>query len=421
MISDTRPVSPRLLALSQELAVDKPVTLTAFWSDILAQGTPLVEPLPDQPTNLLVTFLWRASDPATQVAVIGDLTQRSAELLAQLPNTDIWYKSYRLPANLRTTYELVVNDNWQLDPYNPQQFHVPRDETTNTGGYALSILELPAAPPQPWLVSQADIPTGNVSWSLLHSAILNNERRVWVYTPPHYSSVGSAYGWMLLLDGWAYTQFVPTPILLDNLIAAKQLPPIVVIFLDTLDTETTRLRELSCSGFFRDFVCNELVPWVHQHYHVSADPRCAVVAGSSHGGLAAAYLGLQLPMVFGNVLSQSGSFPWRPDEAIEDEWLSRQYALSERVALRFYLDVGLLETWPSPTGGPSWLLANRHMRTVLQAKGYEVTYAEYSGGHDYVCWRGTLVDGLRALVREQCAHADQSGERIVAYTGAAVS
>jgi enterochelin esterase-like enzyme len=400
MASDALPLSPRLQALSEELALGNPAALAAFWSEVVAQGTPLIEPLEDDPTQVLVTFLWRAPDPATQVAVIGDLTQRNPELLAQLPNTDIWYKSYRLHASLRASYELIVNDNWQLDPWNPRQFHVPRDQATNTGGYALSILELPGAPPQPWILAQADTPASEVSCSMLRSSILNNERRVWVYTPPQYSAEGAAYGWLLLLDGWAYTQFVPTPVILDNLIAAKQLPPIVAVFLDTLDTETTRFRELSCSAHFRDFVRDELVPWLRQRYHISADPQRAVVAGSSHGGLAAAYLGLQLPMIFGNVISQSGSFPWRPDGATEDEWLTRQYALSDRAALRFYLDVGLLETWPSPTGGPSWLLANRHMRTVLQAKGYPVTYAEFNGGHDYMCWRGTLAEGLTALMRE---------------------
>jgi enterochelin esterase-like enzyme len=400
MTNDALPISPRLLALSEQLRSDSHEILTAFWSDILAQGTPLLEPIPDDPTELLVTFLWRAPDPATQVALIGDLTQRRPAPLTQIPNTDIWHKTYRLGASLHTAYELVVNDDWQLDPFNPQQFYVPRDETTNTGGYTISILELPAAPPQPWIDPQPDNPAGEVSCSWLHSAILNNERRVWIYTPPQYTPEASAYSWMLLLDGWAYTEFVPTPVILDNLIAAGQLPPIVAVFLDTLDSETTRMRELSCSASFRDFVRDELAPWVRQRYHISADPARAIVAGSSHGGLAAAYLGLQLPTIFGNVLSQSGSFPWRPEDAVEDEWLTCQYALADRAALRLYLDVGLLETWPSPQGGPSWLLANRHMRTVLQAKGYSVTYAEFNGGHDYLCWRGTLVDGLTALMRE---------------------
>jgi len=38
------------------------------------------------------------------------------------------------------------------------------------------------------------------------------------------------------------------------------------------------------------------------------------------------------------------------------------------------------------------------MRDVLLAKGYEVRYQQFNSGHDYLNWRGTLADGLIALV-----------------------
>ena len=34
---------------------------------------------------------------------------------------------------------------------------------------------------------------------------------------------------------------------------------------------------------------------------------------------------------------------------------------------------------------------------MLRLKGYELTYHEFNGGHDYLCWRGGLADGLLAL------------------------
>ncbi len=44
--------------------------------------------------------------------------------------------------------------------------------------------------------------------------------------------------------------------------------------------------------------------------------------------------------------------------------------------------------------GSNQVAQNRHMRDVLLAKGYRVSYHEYTGGHDYVSWRGSLADGL---------------------------
>ena len=62
-----------------------------------------------------------------------------------------------------------------------------------------------------------------------------------------------------------------------------------------------------------------------------------------------------------------------------------------------------------PTGGRSdacgvsfgqstIVAAIRHLRDVLRAKGYDVTYREVGGGHDYVHWRAMLADGLMTLL-----------------------
>jgi len=109
------------------------------------------------------------------------------------------------------------------------------------------------------------------------------------------------------------------------------------------------------------------------------------------GVMTAAFAALRAPERFGNVLSQSGSFWWMNGTEFDvgAEWLTRRYALAPELPVRFYVEVGLQE----------WALLGptRHFRDVLEAKGYDLDYAEYNGGHDALCWRGGIADGLASL------------------------
>jgi enterochelin esterase family protein len=97
--------------------------------------------------------------------------------------------------------------------------------------------------------------------------------------------------------------------------------------------------------------------------------------------------------VFGNVISLSGSFWWKPEGDKEGEWLTRLVKTSPKLPLRFYLEVGLMESYSIQ------MEANRHMRDALTARGYPVGYSEYDGGHSFLNWSGGLVNGLQNLIR----------------------
>jgi enterochelin esterase family protein len=170
----------------------------------------------------------------------------------------------------------------------------------------------------------------------------------------------------------------------------------------TIASGATRMRDLLCSANFADFIAKELVPGLRNRYAITADPQQTVISGFSAGGLAAAWVALRHPQVVGAVLSQSGSFWFYEGAAttspgpafIETGWLTRQYATAPRLPLRFYLEVGSLEQ----SVFRNMVLENRRMRDTLTARGYPVTYSEYNGGHDAVCWRGSIADGLIALL-----------------------
>jgi enterochelin esterase family protein len=235
----------------------------------------------------------------------------------------------------------------------------------------------------------------------LRSNLLGNERRTSVYLPPGYSRDGEPCPLLILFDDWIYADVAPTPTILDNLIASGALPPVVAVLLSCVNLET-RNRELPCNPAFSDFLVQELMPWVHQRFQVTDQPSRTVLGGASYGGLAAAYAAFRHPDVFGKILSQSGSFGWKPQGDPEYEWLSRQFVVSPRLNLSFYLEAGLLDTGTDSGDDsgdePSNLVASRHMRDVLLAKGYPVRYSEYNGGHNAVCWEGSLADGLLALL-----------------------
>lgn len=418
MTTNTTVTSPRLVQLQHDLETGNAQALDLFWQDISEHGTPLIEAIAGHEAQVLVTFLWNDPGDTRNVVVIGGPTrwgEFAKNQMLRLLDTNLWYKTYQVQSDMRTTYQLSLNDSlvpldevedwkartstFQLDPLNPQRFFFPQDEEVpDYQAFAVSVLELPDAPPQPWIAPRSNTPKGKVEMHRLHSAILKNERRVWVYTPPAYEADRGPYDLLILFDGLAYLQLVPTPTILDTLLSEEKIPSLVAVMLDSLDPET-RTRELACDLSFVDFLTKELLPWVHERYAITTHPERTIVGGSSAGGLAAAFAGLKASDTFGKVLSQSGAFWWDrdPENQIAQEWLAQQYVTSPLLSLRFYLEVGLLER----TSNDDQILSNRHLRDILRAKGYDVHYAEFNGGHDYLCWRGSLGDGLLTLLSKR--------------------
>jgi enterochelin esterase family protein len=286
------------------------------------------------------------------------------------------------------------SSTFRPDPLNPHRFP---EEPGLPDIYVTSILALPKAPPQIWSMPQQGAPSGELAREVFRSKMLGNARLIQVYTPPGYQPKGEPYDLLIFFGGHSYTVEIPTPVILDNLLAAKRIRPAVAVFVANPGLDARNV-ELSCHLPFVDFLVQELLPWVHGKYNVTNDPRRTTAVGFSLGGLTAAYAAIQKPEVFGNVISQSGSFFWKPADDPEFEWLTRQIAAGPRTPARFYVEAGSLENGPK-TGGPSLLIANRHLRDVLTARGYEVMYREYSGDHQSVNWRGTLADGLQFFLR----------------------
>jgi enterochelin esterase family protein len=356
----------------------------------------------------------------------GPVIHDFSKWLDRLDGSDMWYRSETIPNDARFVYSFQINRAAKLPTDEAGQLQAwkrspPQADPLNPkAAYDGSVLELAEAPAEPWLdhipaapqpISKlfAKLPgvtAGDVREHKIDSDRLKQARRFTVYTPPGYSSRrggdrddrAERYRFLVLFEGSGCIE------LLNNLIVQKRMPPVVMVVPSFVD----RNKECACSEPFADFIAAELVPWMREHYRVSADAERTIVGGFSYSGLAAGFCALRHPRVFGNALTMSGSYWWFPQwnepDALsrgEPGWLTRQFVSVDRVPVRFFLAAGRFEDYY-----PWSLLAeNRRLRDVLQAKGYRVDFREFTGGHDPVSWRGSLVEGLVTLTTSQAPSA----------------
>ena len=411
-------VSPRIRKITSQAEAD------AFWKEIGPNGSPLIEPVKDDPTHRFTTFVWRGNADTQRVflSLPNCSPDPFACFLHHVESTDLWYRTVRLDHRLRTTYVLAPNGpalpagtkiddeltgqitiRQQRDPLNPKAtWDSPKnpDIASHRGS---SLLEMPDAPPQPWAGKRAGIPTGEIVKQDFASVLLKNTRTIFVYLPPGYEKAAQPYDLLVVFDGETYINVVPTPTTLDNIISEKRIAPAVALIVG--NAKGMRGTELPCNPTFAAFLNSELIPWLRQSYNVTHDPRRVTVGGSSYGGSRrrARPTGIRKHSA---MCSQSGSYWWTPPPdpskpnsfapGVDPSYVAQLFVNSPKLPIRFYLDAGSLEIDKTGEGG-SILVPNRHLRDVLRAKGYEVFYQEFQGAHDYQSWRGTIADGLILL------------------------
>ena len=369
--------------------------------------------------NYRVTFWWR--DPQgtekesaihrvwVYITGVTDHHQNATpQSMQRIDGTNVWCWRVSLSANWRGSYCFIpttrndifsslavgaapdrseLREGWRqllpqaiADPLNPQSWQGGR-------GHAVSALEMPEAPVQPgWdRPENPDSPAVCLQW---RSARLGNTRRVWVFTTGEAQAESRPLA--ILLDGQFWAQSMPVWPALTSLTHRGHLPPAVYLLIDAIDT-VHRSRELPCNADFWLAVQEELLPLVKTTTAFSDDPQRTVVAGQSFGGLSSLYAGLNWPARFGCVLSQSGSYWWPHRGGGQDGAIVEQLKTGTISAqgLRIVLEAGIRE--------PIIYRANQALYAQLPSAPQSIFWRQVDGGHDALCWRGGLMQGLITL------------------------
>lgn len=398
---DTLFLSPRMERLASEI-MDGGDT-SAFWRAAAESGTPLLERREDG--TYIATFLWRGA--RKNVRLFG-APSGNHENLERLGASDVWFKSFIVPAETRISYQLApdvpdvpgtarerrvaILSTAQEDPLNRHPWPENGKDKFNRD----SILELPNAPPEPYLGDQGN-PKGSLTRLTMDSATLGNSREITIYRPPAFDPGDPDVNLVFFFDATQMQREIPMPTILDNLIAAGAIGPTVAVLVANPGAEA-RAKELPANPVFADFMARELLPRVLAETGLKHDPARTALGGASYGGLASMTIALRYPELFGNVLSMSGSYWWSPagTPADRQEYVAGLIAADPAPPLRIFMSAGLFEADASKGVG-SILDTNRHLRDLLLAKNTQVFYREYASGHDWLIWRSIVADGLIAL------------------------
>lgn len=221
--------------------------------------------------------------------------------------------------------------------------------------------------------------SGTVTEQAFTSRALKATRKVWTYLPPGYDTSQDLYPTVYFLDGGNYTGWMGVPAILDRLIAAKAIPPVIAVFIEP----GSRQEEYSRNPAWRSFVATELVPSIDGSLRTFPAPEQRLVFGSSLAAYGAVDLAVEHPGVFGLCASIAP-----PAQAAT---LLTNQAQGQRAihGVRFFVLGAVYDTD---------VKGARTLRTALAEAAADVTYEEVPEGHAAETFRTHVDNALKVLL-----------------------
>lgn len=345
-----------------------------------AQGIPYIE-------DTIANFIYRGN--GNNVYLAGDFNgwSSSADKLNKVYGTNFFFISKIFERDARLDYKFIVDGNWILDPNNPR---------TCPGGFGPnSELAMPDYIQPVEIKYYQDIPHGILRDTTFYSSILNNSRTIRVYLPTNYESTTDSFPMILMHDGLEYISLASMHNVLDYLIAHNKIEPVIGVFVPPVN----RTPEYAGNQInsFKNFIVQELLPYIRNRYRIKSGPENCAVAGASNGGNISLYLALNHPEIFGNVAAQSSN-------VISS--ISNGFQNNPKLNLKVYLDIGKYDI-------SQLIPLVRNLKSILHSKGYDLIYHEYNEGHSWGNWRAHIDDYLTFFFPKKSTDVKENRGKII--------
>jgi enterochelin esterase family protein len=212
-------------------------------------------------------------------------------------------------------------------------------------------------------------------------------RRLVVYKPAGYELL-SSLPTLYVYEGFEALENMTYATILDNLIRAGKIEPVLTVFIPSISGDEPYLFERYRK--FSEMICDELVPLIDQKYKTAHRPDRRALSAISAGGQFALLNTFIRPDVFLAAAAQSPTITKEHFQAIHEAWVNSK----ARPAFRIYVDVGRYDLTSGTIDGLTFLQANRKFHEELEKYGLVHAYHEFNGGHQWADWRERVEEIL---------------------------
>ena len=267
-------------------------------------------------------------------------------------------------------------------------------------------------PPGPDSKPQDGVPKGErLKGEFDQSKIFPGTTRTYTVYIPRQLDRSKPAPFMVLQDGGGYR----ADVVFDNLIAKKEIPALVGIFVmhgrikalttNALDRFNRSYEYDGLGDNYARFLIDELFPFIEQKQGVklSTNPNDGSIGGASSGAIAAFTAAWERPDRFRRVFSSIGTYVGLRG-GNDYPTLIRK---TEPKPIRIFLQDG---TNDLNIYGGDWWMVNQEMERAFQFSGYDVNHAWGSGAHDGNLATQVFPDALRWLWRDYPAELKANPE-----------
>lgn len=257
-------------------------------------------------------------------------------------------------------------------------------------------------PPGPGEPARSTV-TGTLDVFDLESKILNNTRKIRVWTPPGYEqgkAQGRRYPVLYMHDGQncfdAASSFAGVEWGCDEaattLIEQGKVRPLIIVGMD--NTGGTRAEEYNPpytrylgkqnrGDEYLRFIVEEVMPFINEKYSTRTGREHTGIGGSSFGGNASLYAVMERPDVFGRAIVESAAV------FLDNAAIVNKVREHDRWPIRMFVAVGTAETARSGDA-KAFADLNRDMMELMRSKGLGedrlVTVVEEGARHFEAAW-----------------------------------